>query len=227
MIATLLSVMVAATLVGSAHESPATAHRTLAQRQVMVCGQSGGVNNGIYVASCLPGMKLLRPTSLEDAKPLVLADGTFVHEFVFEAPKVESWETTLCGADLLDFNIAGLSGASVSMKKLDGARADCVTKQFVNVSGVFSLVIHTAGPHPNIEMRTVYIPVNPSVLAHYTPVEVFAPVDAIPYAAYVPVMVPPPPLMSLPVMEGSAHGEAGVLPSVGAGVDAIPSIVAH
>lgn len=176
-----------------------------AQQAVMICGQSGGVNNGIYVASCLPGMKLLRPTSIDEAKPLVLTDGTFVHEFVFEAPKVQSWETTMCGPGLLDFNIVGLSGLSVVMQKLPASESGCITKQFVNVSGVFSLVIRTQGSRPRIEMRTVYIPVNPSVLTQYTP-------EAMPVETYVPMVIMPPPSVASMPLVGSP---GGLMPGLG------------
>jgi hypothetical protein len=205
----LLALLLAATTPAPLADAPAP-------QTVVTCGQSGGVNNGIYVASCLPHMKLLRPTSIDDAKPLLLADGTFFHEFIFEAPKVQSWETTLCAPGLIDFSLAAFSGLSIVMK-LESSPAGCITKQFVNVAGVFSVVIHTQGPHPKIEMRTVYIPVNPSVAAQYVPSPIAAEIP------YVPVVVMPPAIVSMPVSVGS-HGEVGVMPGGVGGVESMPVV---
>ena len=179
---------------------------------VVTCVLNGGTNNrGLEIQTCVPDMKLLRSPSGQTETTVVSSDGAYLHEFVFEAAHPMSWEATICSPALIDFNLAGLSGLQIVMSKLQQKTPGCVTKQFTNVSGTFSLVVRTRSLNVELRIRSVFGPFT-------APIALLAP-NAAP--DIIPVEIPfvpaevfmPPTVVSIPVEQGVAL--PGALPDIG------------
>jgi hypothetical protein len=174
------------------------------------CLITGGTNNGVIVQTCLPEMKLLRPLGGGIDQPIRESDGSFIHEFVFEAPRPTTFETTICSADLIDFSVAGISGISVAMTRLRDSKPGCVTREFAQVTGTFSLDIHTRSSSARLAMRSMFIPALTPV-AMWSP-GVTAPDDVPPFIP-VETMTPPPELF-VPMTESGAGMPMGGMPEL-------------
>lgn len=188
------------------------------------CSISGGTNNGLLIQNCMPGMSLLRPAPGDPDHPIHLSDGSFLHEFVFETPRPTAFETTICSPDLIDFTISGISGISVISRKLIDVQVGCITKDLTQVSGTFSLVVHTKGSSSAIHIKsTFFIP-----LPVVTGIDLTPQVDTAAIVA-ADMFIPPPDIISLPGVISDIAGIPGIHGEMvpGIGMPDIASIPGH
>lgn len=101
-----------------------------------------GQNFGVIIQTCAPATALISAPDPSHAEPVQRSDGTFAHRFVYRAPQGKRFTVRLCGADVVDFDLEGVS--PLSEIRFEGSEGrNCSMKDYLVWQSPVSMIVAT------------------------------------------------------------------------------------
>jgi hypothetical protein len=73
------------------------------------CSVEGGQNFGVIIQTCAPKTALVSAPDNAQSAPVQQPDGTYTHDFVYQAPIGQRFSIRICGAEVVDYRLKALA----------------------------------------------------------------------------------------------------------------------